>query len=471
LNEQSRLAVSQEQMRYQHDCAQKAREILDRTLGETRYYHIRTYGCQMNVNDSQKLAGYMEEMGYTLTQDESQADLILFNTCCVRDSAERRIHGHIGQIKALYEQNRNLIVCVCGCMMQQDGAAEALQKRFPFVRVCFGTHNLYAFPEMVLSVLQGEKRARSVIDAPTVAEDVPVVRDGVCAYTTIMYGCDNFCSYCIVPYVRGRERSRDMAEILDELKLLRDQGVHEVMLLGQNVDSYGKGLENASFAGLLYEADKIGIDRIRFMTSHPKDISERVLEVMAGSKHICHQLHLPVQSGSDAVLKAMNRRYTREKYLGIIEKARSLMPDIGLTTDIIVGFPGETDQDFEDTLSLVHQAQFDSAFTFKFSPRRGTKAYKMENQITAQVKKERIVRLIALQDAVTAKIHQSLVGTDQIVLVEGEAARSPGLYAGRIERGITVNFKSDRDLTGLLVPITITQAKRNTVMGQMRTME
>lgn len=467
MSEQTRVAVSQQQMRQQHQYAQMVRTLLDQKLGPQRYYHIRTYGCQMNVNDSQKLAGYLEQMGYQQTGDETRADLIVFNTCCVRDSAERRIHGHIGQIKALYEQNPDLIVCVCGCMVQQEGAAQALQQRFPFVRVCFGTHNLYAFPQMIFQVLSGQKRARSIIDAPTVAEDVPVVRDGVCAYTTIMYGCDNFCSYCIVPYVRGRERSRDMAQILDELRALRDQGVHEVMLLGQNVDSYGKGIDGASFDKLLEQADQVGIERIRFMTSHPKDISGRVLEVMANSRHICHQLHLPVQSGSDAILTAMNRRYSAQRYLQIVEQARALMPDIGLTTDIIVGFPGETEADFEQTLDLVRAARFDSAFTFKYSPRRGTKAAQMDNQISAQVKKERIVRLIALQDEITAGVHQQLVGTRQVVLAEGPAARSPGQYAGRIDRGVTVNFKSQTDVTGQLVPVEITQAKRNTVMGQI----
>lgn len=466
MSEQTRVAVSQQQMRQQHQYAQMVRTLLDQKLGPQRYYHIRTYGCQMNVNDSQKLAGYLEQMGYQQTGDETRADLIVFNTCCVRDSAERRIHGHIGQIKALYEQNPDLIVCVCGCMVQQEGAAQALQQRFPFVRVCFGTHNLYAFPQMIFQVLSGQKRARSIIDAPTVAEDVPVVRDGVCAYTTIMYGCDNFCSYCIVPYVRGRERSRDMAQILDELRALRDQGVHEVMLLGQNVDSYGKGIDGASFDKLLEQADQVGIERIRFMTSHPKDASRKLIDTIAAQDHLCKHIHLPVQSGSDRILKEMNRHYTVAQYMDLVNYAKEKIPGVTFSSDIIVGFPGETEEDFQATLDLIQRVKYMQLFTFIYSKRTGTIAAKLPDPATHAEKAARMDRLLKLQDSIAFPMIAAMAGQTVKVLVEA-AGRTPGTLNGRLDNNLVVEFPAEESLIGQYANVRLTGSRAALLVGEL----
>ena len=464
--------VPQEEMSRQEEITEKISNI----TGGGGFF-IETFGCQMNVNDSQKLAGYLTNMGYTQCEDAKDADVIVFNTCCVRDSAEKRIYGHIGTAKKLWEQNRRLIICVCGCMMQQEGAAQALIKRHPYVNIVFGTNQLHMFPQMMLDILQGEKRVIStqMQESGSVAEGMPVQRGNpVSAFETIMYGCDNFCSFCIVPHVRGRERSRKVDDIIKELHEMAAAGVREVTLLGQNVNSYGKGLEGGvNFAQLLRRADEVGIPRIRFMTSHPKDISDEVLEVMAGGKNICKNLHLPVQSGADNILQEMNRRYTVEKYLGILERARRMMPGIGITTDIIVGFPGETDEDFKKTVDLLYAAQFDSAYTFKYSKRKGTKAAAMENQVSDAEKKARIMELIKVQDGIAAQIYAELDGTRQQALIDGISRRagankkkSDG-YSGRIDRGITVNIKGEHDIYGKIVDITVAGAKHNTLIGEI----
>ena len=430
-------------------------------------YHIVTYGCQMNAHDSETIAGMLEQMGMTEAAAREDADFVLYNTCCVRENAERRALGNVGWLKELKKVKPELIVGVCGCMVQQDGMAQKLIKRYPFVDIAFGTHNLPELPGMFKKLLDSRERVVSVLDTDgMIAEGLPVKRaGGLMAYVTIMYGCDNFCSYCIVPYVRGRERSRLPEDILREVEQLKTEGVKEIMLLGQNVNSYAGG--GIDFAELLRRVDDIGIERVRFMTSHPKDLSDRLIDVMANSKHICHQLHLPVQHGSNRVLSAMNRCYTREHYLGVVKRLRDAMPDIGLTTDLIVGFPGETEEDFNQTIDLVRQVRYDSAYTFIYSPRQGTVAAEMPNQVDEETAKRRIHELIAVQEQITAETYSAQVGHVENVLCEGVSARSERQITGRTQRGITVNFDGSADMVGSVVPVMITGAGHNTLKGKI----
>lgn len=430
-------------------------------------YHIVTYGCQMNAHDSETIAGMLEQMGMTEAAAREDADFVLYNTCCVRENAERRALGNVGWLKELKKVKPELIVGVCGCMVQQDGMAQKLIKRYPFVDIAFGTHNLPELPGMFKKLLDSRERVVSVLDTDgMIAEGLPVKRaGGLMAYVTIMYGCDNFCSYCIVPYVRGRERSRLPEDILREVEQLKTEGVKEIMLLGQNVNSYAGG--GIDFAELLRRVDDIGIERVRFMTSHPKDLSDRLIDVMANSKHICHQLHLPVQHGSNRVLSAMNRCYTREHYLGVVKRLRDAMPDIGLTTDLIVGFPGETEEDFNQTIDLVRQVRYDSAYTFIYSPRQGTVAAEMPNQVDEETAKRRIHELIAVQEQITAETYTAQVGHVENVLCEGVSARSERQITGRTQRGITVNFDGSADMVGSVVPVMITGAGHNTLKGKI----
>lgn len=430
-------------------------------------YHIVTYGCQMNAHDSETIAGMLEQMGMTEAAAREDADFVLYNTCCVRENAERRALGNVGWLKELKKVKPELIVGVCGCMVQQDGMAQKLIKRYPFVDIAFGTHNLPELPGMFKKLLDSRERVVSVLDTDgIIAEGLPVKRaGGLMAYVTIMYGCDNFCSYCIVPYVRGRERSRLPEDILREVEQLKTEGVKEIMLLGQNVNSYAGG--GIDFAELLRRVDDIGIERVRFMTSHPKDLSDRLIDVMANSKHICHQLHLPVQHGSNRVLSAMNRCYTREHYLGVVKRLRDAMPDIGLTTDLIVGFPGETEEDFNQTIDLVRQVRYDSAYTFIYSPRQGTVAAEMPNQVDEETAKRRIHELIAVQEQITAETYAAQVGHVENVLCEGVSARSERQITGRTQRGITVNFDGSAGMVGSVVPVMITGAGHNTLKGKI----
>ena len=434
-------------------------------------YHIVTYGCQMNAHDSETIAGMLEQMGMTEAAAREDADFVLYNTCCVRENAERRALGNVGWLKELKKVKPELIVGVCGCMVQQDGMAQKLIKRYPFVDIAFGTHNLPELPGMFKKLLDSRERVVSVLDTDgMIAEGLPVKRaGGLMAYVTIMYGCDNFCSYCIVPYVRGRERSRLPEDILREVEQLKTEGVKEIMLLGQNVNSYAGG--GIDFAELLRRVDNIGIERVRFMTSHPKDLSDRLIDVMANSKHICHQLHLPVQHGSNRVLSAMNRCYTREHYLGVVKRLRDAMPDIGLTTDLIVGFPGETEEDFNQTIDLVRQVRYDSAYTFIYSPRQGTVAAEMPNQVDEETAKRRIHELIAVQEQITAGTYAAQVGHVENVLCEGVSARSERQITGRTQRGITVNFDGSADMVGSVVPVMITGAGHNTLKGKIASAE
>lgn len=450
----------------------KQKEYMARIAGSFGgKYKINTYGCQMNEHDSEVLSGMLEKMGYTETSDDEEADVILYNTCCVRDNAERRVSGNIGILAGLKKRKPGVIVGVCGCMMQETGAAEELLKLRPYVNLIFGTHNLHKFPELLYMALQGKKvKVIEQNDRGCIPEGLPIARKNpITGYLTIMYGCNNFCSYCIVPYVRGRERSRSISSIIKEAEEMAKSGISEIMLLGQNVNSFGLGSEE-SFPKLLHELDGI-VPRLRFMTSHPKDLSDALINEMAVSKTICPQFHLPVQSGSDRILKEMNRRYDREHYLNRVSMLRQAIPDVGLTTDIIAGFPGETEKDFEETLSLVKEVRYDSAFTFIYSPRVGTKAAAMENQIPEDVKHERLTRLIDLQDEITKDQLSSQIGSVQDVLIEGQSRRQSGYVYGRTGRGMTVNLPGNQNEIGRILPVSITSAGSNTLRGEIKTKE
>ena len=432
-------------------------------------YHVVTYGCQMNAHDSEKLAGLLREMGMTEAPTREEADLVLFNTCCVRDNAERRALGNVTWLKELKRDKPELLIGVCGCMIQQPGMAEKILKQYKFIDLAFGTANLHRLPQLLYEELTTHRRVVEVDQGEDViAEGLPVKRlrpDH--AYITIMYGCDNFCSYCIVPYVRGRERIRDMDAIVREAEELYRGGVKEIMLLGQNVNSYGKGLPGEpTFAQLLRRLDAIGIPRIRFMTSHPKDLSDELIAAMGTCKHVCPQFHLPVQSGSDEILKAMNRHYDRASYLDKVEKLRRAVPGIGLTTDIIVGFPGETEAQFEDTLSLVRQVGYDSAFTFIYSPRPGTKAAKMTDQVPADVAQARLERLLKAQEAAQAEAQKRFLGMEEEVLVESLSRRSDKAVSGKGLHGVSVTFPGTEADIGQIVRVRITECANNTLRGE-----
>ena len=435
-------------------------------------YFIHTYGCQMNIHDSEKIAGMLHELGCTECENADQADVVVFNTCCIRETAEKKIYGHIGQLKKLKRKNPEKIVAVCGCMSQQEGVADIIRQKYPFVDIILGTGNLHMLKD---AVVQAQNRKKFVNTDFCVynEEDFSQYRTSYPnAWVNIYYGCNNFCTYCIVPYVRGRERSRALEDVLKEVKSLLDEGYKEITLLGQNVNSYGKDLpNNVTFATLLNEIAKLpGKFRLRFMTSHPKDLTEDIIDAIAACPNICDNVHLPVQSGSTEILRKMNRHYTREDYLALVEKIRSKIPDVGITTDIMVGFPGETEEDFCDTLDLVRKAKFSSAFCFVYSRRKGTPAYSME-QVPDDVKQDRIERLLACQNEVTKQISKTMVGKRYEVLVEGANFRYDNTMCGRTESGRLVNFHCDDSYTGKFVTVEIERASSATLWGRIVTEE
>ena len=447
----------------------RQKEIMARVRGMLpagRKYHIVTLGCQMNVRDSETLAGMLTEMGFTEAATREEADLILYNTCCVRENAENKALGNVIWLKELKKDKPELIICVGGCMTQEEGMAESLIRQYPFIDLVFGTHNAYRFPEYLEKVLSDRVQVFEVLDTGgTICEGLPEKRlNPYFGFVNIMYGCNNFCSYCIVPYVRGRERSREMDDILDECKRLRDAGAREIMLLGQNVNSYMGG--GAKFAELLYRVDALGIPRVRFMTSHPKDLSDELIAAYGELRHLMPNLHLPVQAGNDEILKRMNRHYDREKYLSLVRHLRAVRPDIGLTTDVIVGFPGETEAQFEDTLSLVREVRFDAAYTFIYSPRAGTRAAEMDDPVSMEEKTERIQRLIALQQSITSEVLASQIGQIQPVLVDSVSTRSEQTIGGKTPRAHMVNFPGSAERIGQTVPVRITSAGKNTLRGE-----
>ena len=433
-------------------------------------YHIVTYGCQMNVHESEKIAGILAKLGYRETKETEEADIIVFNTCCIRENAENHAFGNIGALKMLKKRKPGLIIAVGGCMTQEKGKTEILEKKFPFIDIMFGTLNLEELGELIELKQKEKKRVIKIREkeGEIVEGDEPLRTSYPNAWVNIMYGCDNFCSYCIVPYVRGRERSRKPENIVAEVERLVAEGYREITLLGQNVNSYGSdGRTGRTFAELLDAVASVEGDfRLRFMTSHPKDFNEDVVKVMEKHRKICRLVHLPVQSGSDSVLKAMNRRYTSAQYLEEIKMLRSRLPEAEVTTDIIVGFPGETEEDYLATEELVKKADFASAFTFVYSPRTGTKAAAMENQVPEEVQKDRIMRLVELVNSRTRKKSEKYVGTTAEILCE-DYDEKKGLYLGRDEFGRMGYFKSEENLVGRFVNLKITQANGISLYGEL----
>ncbi len=440
--------------------------ILDKKsqLGRNLTYCVVTFGCQMNAHDSEKLKGILDEIGYEEVEDE-KADFIIYNTCTVRENANLKLYGHLGHLKNLKAKNPEMIVCLCGCMMQEPHVIENIKEKYRFVDIVFGTHNIYKLAELIYTYKTTGKTVIEVLDkSDDIVEALPQKRKyNFKSGVNIMFGCNNFCTYCIVPYVRGREKSRKPEEILAEAEALSRVGVKEIMLLGQNVNSYDGGI---SFPELLERVCKIeGIKRVRFMTSHPKDLSDELIEVMAKEDKICKHLHLPVQSGSTEILRRMNRRYTKESYLELVSKIKKAMPDISLTTDIIVGFPGETEEDFQDTLDVVEKVGYDQAYTFIYSKRTGTPAASFDDQVDEAVIKERFPRLLkAVNDNNNIKRYEGLI---KEVLVEDINGQDQSLVSGKTEENITVHFKGGSDLIGQFVNVRLTECKGFYYIGDM----
>ncbi|CDE72469.1 (Dimethylallyl)adenosine tRNA methylthiotransferase MiaB [Acidaminococcus sp. CAG:917] len=435
-------------------------------------YIIHTYGCQMNLHESEKVAGVLNRLGYVATFDEEKADIIVFNTCCIRDTAEKRALGNIGVTKRLKKQNKNLIIVVLGCMTQQNGVAETIKQKYPYVDIILGTRNIDSLEKALQAKISNNtKTVFNSFEENYLVNDekLPIFRDSFPnAWVNIIYGCNNFCTYCIVPYVRGREISRKPSDVIDEVKRCVDQGFKEITLLGQNVNSYGNDLsDGTNFASLLKEIDKIGGKfRVRFMTSHPKDLTEEVVDIIAGSNKICNNIHLPVQAGSDKVLKDMNRKYTREKYISLVEMIKSKIPGVGITTDIMVGFPTETQEDFLQTMDLVKQCRFSNAFTFIYSPRQGTVAAKMP-QLSYSVKQSRIMELIKLQNSITKELSNDYKGKTYEILVEDFSPKLEGYVCGRTDCGRLVTFKGDKNIIGEFVNVEIQSAKSASLFGKI----
>lgn len=437
--------------------------------GKKKTFHVVTFGCQMNARDSEKLAGILRRIGYEET-DTEDADFVIYNTCTVRENADLRVYGRLGQMKRIKEKHPGMLIAVCGCMMQEPAAVERIRKSYRNVDIIFGTHNIFKLAELIQERLDTGRMVVDIWkDTDMIVENLPTERKypfkcGV----NIMFGCNNFCSYCIVPYVRGRERSRRPEDILKEIRADVADGVVEVMLLGQNVNSYGKNLEKpVSFARLLQAVSETeGLQRIRFMTSHPKDLSDELIEVMAGADNICRHIHLPVQSGSNRILKAMNRHYTREDYLRLVDRLRTAMPDIAITTDIIVGYPEETERDFQDTLDLVKEVGYDGAFTFIYSRRTGTPAAKLPDTISREEIHDRFDRLLVQVQCDSKKALEKRLGTVQKVLVETPNDHDPTMVTGRLESNAVVHFRGSSDLIGRIVPVKLTENRSFYYIGE-----
>jgi len=459
---------------------EEARVILSEKIKETGIiptYHVTTFGCQMNARDSEKLAGILEEVGYEYEEDEKLADFVIYNTCTVRENANQRLYGHLGTLGAIKKKRPDMIIAMCGCMMQEEKVRQKINASYPFVDLIFGTHNVYNFSKLLLMVLKREitRGKGSMIteiwdDTDKIVEDLPVKRNySFKSGVNIMFGCNNFCSYCIVPYVRGRERSRKPEDIIAEIKKLADMGVVEIMLLGQNVNSYGKGLENEiSFAQLLKMVEEIdGIKRIRFMTSHPKDLSDELIEVMASSQKICKHIHLPLQSGSSRLLASMNRHYTKEDYINLANKIRNRIPDVAITSDLIIGYPGETKEDVDDTIDVIEQVQLDGAFTFIYSKRTGTPAAKMDCQVPEDEVKQSFNRVLEKVQETSVNRAKLLEGRVMDVLVEEKNRQDESLVSGRLSNNLIVHFKGDESLIGSIVNVELTESKGFYYYGKM----
>lgn len=440
---------------------------------ENKTFHITTFGCQMNEHDSEVMAGMLMEKGFTPVKERKDADVAIINTCSVRENADKRFFGTLGQLKRRKKENPDFIVCVCGCMMQQQHVIDTIKAKYPWVDIIFGTHNIHQFPDLIDNALSEKKKQIEIWpDGGEIVEGLPAKRLFESkALVNIMFGCNNFCTYCIVPYTRGRERSRRPEDIVREVRGLVADGVREIMLLGQNVNSY-RGEGGVDFADLLHQLNDIeGLERIRFMTSHPKDLSEKLIRTFTECDKLCRNIHLPVQSGSSRILKRMNRKYTKEQYLDLVEKLRSAVPDITMSTDIIVGFPGETEEDFEETLDLVRTVRYDSAFTFLYSIRKGTPAEKYEDQIPEEVKHERFNRLVDLVNEISAEKNAVYTGRIEKVLVEGPDKNGKGILAGRTDGFKLVNFPGPKELIGQIVDVEITAGKTFSLEGRLAVKE
>lgn len=440
-------------------------------IDSCKKYTILTWGCQMNEHDSEKMSGILESLGYIYTDTKEDADLIVFNTCLVRENAEFKVYGNLGELKALKKERPDLIIAICGCMMQKKEIRDIIKDKYKFVDIIFGTHNIHKLPELIANHNQYTRMIIDVWeDGGDIVEGIPAKRKyDFKAFINIMYGCNNFCSYCIVPYTRGREKSREPNDIINEIKELAKEGYKEVTLLGQNVNSYGKSLDSKiTFAELLYLINNIeGIERIRFMTSHPKDLSDELIYAIKDCDKVCEHIHLPFQAGSDRILKLMNRKYTKEQYLGLIKKIKSEIPNISLTTDIIVGFPGETEEDFMETIDVVKKAKFDSAFTFLYSIREGTPAANMEDQLSEDTKHKRLRMLLDVLNPISHDNNSHLMNTIQEVLVEEPSKTDTTVLSGRTRTNKLVHFKGDIDLIGKIVKIEITNTKTWTLEGNI----
>jgi len=455
---------------YFMDIAKEYVAQLAEKKGAPLTFHVTTFGCQMNARDSEKLVGILERIGYVEVEDE-KADFVIYNTCTVRENANNKVYGRLGYLNGYKKKNPFMMIGLCGCMMQEPTVIEKIKSSYSFVNLVFGTHNIYKFAELIANALEAGRLTIDIWkDTDKIVEDLPVERKySFKSGVNIMFGCNNFCSYCIVPYVRGRERSREAKEIIREIERLVADGVKEVMLLGQNVNSYGKNLDTPmTFSELLKEIEKIeGLERIRFMTSHPKDLSDELIETMKNSKKICNHFHLPLQSGSSRILKIMNRHYDKEHYLELVRKIREAVPDIAITTDIIVGFPGETEEDFLETMDVVRQVEYDSAFTFIYSKRTGTPAASMDEQIPEDVVKDRFDRLLNLVQEISAKKAGALTGQILPVLVEEQNEQDASLVTGKLTNNSTVHFAGTPDMIGTIQNVRLNECKGFYYIGEV----
>ena len=464
---------AEEEKELQFSYIEKTKELIqkkEQEKGRKLTYNVKTFGCQMNARDSEKLVGILEQVGYVET-DEEHADFVIYNTCTVRENANNKVYGRLGYLSTIKKKNPEMFIGLCGCMMQEPDVVEKIKKNYKFVNLVFGTHNIYKFPELLYTSLTADSMIVDIWkDTDKIVENLPVKRKfSFKSGVNIMFGCNNFCSYCIVPYVRGRERSREPKEIIREIEGLVADGVCEIMLLGQNVNSYGKNLEQPmSFADLLREVNKIeGLKRIRFMTSHPKDLSDDLILAMKECDKVCKHMHLPLQSGSSRILKIMNRHYDKEQYLNIVDKLRKQIPDIAITTDIIVGFPGETEEDFRETMDVVQKVQYDSAFTFIYSRRTGTPAATMDNQVSEDVIKERFDRLLEEVQKISAKKASALEGKVLPALAEELNEHDSTLITGRLDNNSVVHFPGTENMIGNIYQVRLNECKGFYYIGEI----
>lgn len=466
--------ITEEQMRLQHEYTARLRRISDDFAalhGHAPLACTKTYGCQQNENDTERIRGMLHECGYEFTDTEENADLVIYNTCAVRENAEQKVFGRLGILKHMKEERPDMITAVCGCMVQQEHITEKIKKVYTNVDLIFGTHALYKMPELLYRAVMEKKTVTDIVDSDgSIAEDIPIARESSDkAWVSIMYGCNNFCSYCIVPYVRGRERSRKPKDIIKEVKSLVQSGTTEICLLGQNVNSYGKDLdEDVDFSDILRMVNDVeGVERIRFMTSHPKDFGDKLIKTMTECDKVCRQLHLPFQAGSDKILKDMNRKYTKSDYLEKIEKVKKAIPDISLSTDVIVGFPTETNEDFEETLDVLRKVEFDNIFSFIYSRREGTPAAKLDFVLTDEEIHKNFDRLLEVQNEISKRKNDAYVGRIERVLVDGVSKNDPDMLSGRCDSSKIVNFKGDSSLIGKYVNVKITQAHTWSLNGEL----